>query len=301
MTSATSGHKLPRQGLLLLVALTILWGVNWPAMKIALAEMPPWTYRSITGVIGGAGLFILTVALRQRLTVPRREWPALVATSLVNFTGFQVCAAYAVSLMASGHAAVLAFTMPLWATLCAWAVMRQKPGMRRLVGLALGMAGIVVLLSHDFSSIGVSPAGPLLMILGAMLWGIGTVMLKQIRWSIPVLTLTLWMVIVGTVPIIVLTGVIEGFHVPAAGATAWLATAFTIIGPFIFCYYAWIKIVSLFPPGVAAISTLMIPVVGVMSGAFVLGEEPGWRGYTALLLVTGALVLVLLVPPRKRG
>lgn len=299
MTPPSTDHKLPRQGLLLLVALTFFWGVNWPAMKITMAEMTPWTYRSITGVAGALGLFLLTLALRQRLAVPRREWPALIAMALVNFTGFQVCVAYAISLMASGSAAVLAFTMPLWAALCGWAVTKERPSLRRFAGLGLGMAGIAVLLSGNFTALGASPAGPLLMILGAMLWGAGTVMLKQMRWSIPVLTLTLWMVIVGTIPIVVLTGVIEGYHIPDASTKAWLALAFTVIGPFIFCYYAWIKIVSIFPPGIAAISTLMIPVVGVMSGAAVLGEEPGWRGYTALFLITGALVLVLLVPARK--
>lgn len=299
MTPPT-GPSLPRQGLLLLAALTFFWGVNWPAMKITMAEMTPWTYRSITGVTGAIGLLLLTVALRQRLSVPRRERPKLIAMALVNFTGFQVCVAYAISLMASGSAAVLAFTMPLWATLVGWAVTKERPGARRFAGLALGMAGIFVLLSGNFEALGHSPVGPALMILGAMLWGLGTVMLKQMRWSMPVLTLTTWMVIVGTIPIVLLTGLIEGYHVPDASMKAWLALAFTVIGPFIFCYYAWIKIVNIFPPGIAAISTLLIPVVGVMSGAAVLGEEPGWRGYTALFLITGALVLVLLVPTRKR-
>lgn len=300
MSPPPANDSLPRQGLVLLVVLTILWGVNWPAMKITMAEMTPWTYRSITGVTGALGLFLLTLALRQRLTVPRRELPSLVAMALVNFTGFQVCVAYAISLMASGSAAVLAFTMPLWATLVGWAVTKEQPGPRRFAGLALGMAGIAVLLSGNFTALGHSPAGPLLMILGAMLWGAGTVMIKQMRWSVPVLTLTLWMVIVGTIPIVALTGLIEGYHIPNASLKAWLALTFTVIGPFIFCYYAWIKIVNIFPPGIAAISTLMIPVVGVMSGAVVLGEEPGWRGYTALFLITGALVLVLLVPAGKR-
>jgi drug/metabolite transporter (DMT)-like permease len=278
VSPSASGAKLPRQGLVLLFVLTILWGVNWPAMKITMAEMTPWTYRSITGVIGAIGLFLLTVALRQRLAVPRREWKPLIGMALLNFSGFQVCVAYAVSLMESGSAAVLAFTMPLWATLCGWAVTKERPSARRFIGLALGMGGIAVMLSNDFRALGRSPMGPLLMILGAMCWGAGTVMIKQMRWSMSVLTLTTWMVIVGTVPIVALTGLIEGYHVPDASTKAWLALAFTVIGPFVFCYYAWLKIISIFPPGIAAISTLMVPVVGLMSGAWALGEEPGWRG-----------------------
>lgn len=301
MTPPSTSPSLPRQGLLLLVALTFFWGVNWPAMKISLAEMSPWTYRSLTGVIGATGLILLTLAMGQRLWIPRREWPKLTAMALVNFTGFQVCVAFAIGMMASGSAAVLTFTMPLWATLVGWAVTKERPSATRFAGLGLGMAGIAVLVSGNFDALGHSPAGPALIILGAMLWGGGTVMLKQVRWSIPVLTLTTWMVIVGTIPIVILTGLIDGYHLPDASTKAWLALAFTVIGPFIFCYYAWIKIVNIFPPGVAAISTLMVPVVGLLSGALVLGEEPGWRGYVALLLITGALVLVLLVPARKRA
>ncbi len=55
MTPPSTGPSLPRQGLLLLVALPFFWGVNWPAMKITMAEMTPWTYRSITGVTGAIG------------------------------------------------------------------------------------------------------------------------------------------------------------------------------------------------------------------------------------------------------
>jgi drug/metabolite transporter (DMT)-like permease len=61
----------------------------------------------------------------------------------------------------------------------------------------------------------------------------------------------------------------------------------------VFCYWAWFKIVEMVPVGVSALSTLMIPVVGVFSGMLVLGESPGWNDLAALLLVIAAQATVL--------
>jgi drug/metabolite transporter (DMT)-like permease len=281
---------------LLLAGLTLGWGVNWPVMKISLAEIPPWTYRSITGVIGSIGLLGAAWLARAPLKVERQERLPLIAAALLNVSIWQVSVAYGIRLMASGHAAVLAFTMPLWAVALSALVLGERPGPRRLAGLALGMAAIGLLLSGHPDALGVSPVGAGLIILGALSWAAGVVLIKQVRWTMPILSLTVWTVGLGSLPVVLLTGLIEGYHVPQASAEAWVATAFTVIGPFVLCYMAWFRIVALLPASVAAISTLMVPVVGVVSGALMLHESPGWRGLGALGLVTAALALVLIRP-----
>lgn len=284
------------RGLLLLAGLTLGWGVNWPVMKISLTEIPPWTYRGITGVFGSFGLVLAALLFRAPLRVSRSEWRPLIFAALLNVSIWQVSVAYGIRLMASGNAAVLAFTMPLWAVALSSLVLGERVGPRRLAGLALGMAAIVLLLSGDFDSLGVSPFGVVLILLGALSWAAGVVLIKQVRWSMPVLSLTVWTVGLGSVPVVILAGLVEGYHIPEASAAAWIATAFTIVVPFVLCYLAWFKIMALLPAAVAAISTLMVPVVGVVSGALMLGEEPGWRGFGALALVTAGLALVLVVP-----
>lgn len=289
-------RALSGRGLLLLAGLTLGWGVNWPLMKISLTEIPPWTYRGITGALGTVGLILAARIAGASLRVHRTEWRPLIFAALLNVSIWQVAVAYGIRLMASGYAAVLAFTMPLWAVALSALVLGERAGPRRLAGLALGMAAIAVLLSGDLEALAVSPLGAAFILLGALSWASGVILIKQVRWSMPVLSLTVWTVGLGSVPVVILAGLIEGFRIPEASNAAWAATAFTIVVPFVLCYLAWFRIMALLPAGIAAISTLMVPVVGVVSGALMLGEEPGWRGLTALALVMAALALVLIVP-----
>ena len=102
--------------IVLLVALTITWGVNWPMMKLALLEVPPWTFRSLCLMVGGGALLILARAAGTPMSVPRRLLPALALVSLFNITGWHLFSAYALLHTGSGRAAIIGYTMPLWAS-----------------------------------------------------------------------------------------------------------------------------------------------------------------------------------------
>ena len=152
--------QLPLLGLGLLLFLSIGWGVNWPAMKIALDEVPPWTCRALVGGGGALGLTLLALATRRSIAVPRHEWRDLVVAALLNVTLWQSLVAFGIARMPSGKAAVLAFTMPLWAVLFSAAMLGERLTAKRVVGLGLGMAGVAVLLSGDFETSAPSPWAP---------------------------------------------------------------------------------------------------------------------------------------------
>jgi drug/metabolite transporter (DMT)-like permease len=82
----------------------------------------------------------------------------------------------------------------------------------------------------------------------------------------------------------------------AYGTRANLGLAYNVVVCLVFCYWAWFKIVEMVPVSVSALSTLLIPVVGVFSGLWVLGEVPGPNDLMALALVAAALATVLIAP-----
>lgn len=141
------------KGFLLLVAITIFWGINWPIMKIAMTEIPVFTFRAIVLLGGGLCLFALCKAFGYPLTVPRREWKPLIAITIALFL-FQILSGYGVMLTGSGRASVMAYTMPVWAISLGWLFLGEKPGWRRLTSLGLGMAGMVLLIVADIESLG---------------------------------------------------------------------------------------------------------------------------------------------------
>jgi drug/metabolite transporter (DMT)-like permease len=288
-------------GFVLLGLMTVFWGVNFPVMKLALLEIEPWSFRVLCLGAGAIGLFAIAIAAGQSLRVPRQDWPMLVVLSLLNITAWHLFSAFGISLMAAGRATILAYTMPLWAVLFARFILGERLTGTRLVGLALGLGGMAVLFGDELSRVGAAPWGALCILAAALSWGLGTVVLKSRRWGMGAVVLTGWMMAIGGVPVLV--GFFFLGHAPdpaKISATAWIALAYAATVPMVFCHYAWTRLVGLLPAGVAAISTLLIPVVGVLSSAPVAGEAIGMREIAALALVVAALVVVLVLPAWRR-
>ena len=284
--------------IILVASLSIGWGFSWPMMKMALSEFPVWTFRAISCL--AAGLCVLGVArlANGRLMPQGAEWRAVSLAALFNVTGWHMLIGYGVPLVPAGHAAVLAYTMPLWVVLIGTAALREPLEMASIAGLVLGLAGVLTLIAPDLASFGEAPLGVGLVLLGALSWAMGTLVQKHWRTQLPTLAMTGWQLVVGSVPILILTPVIEGVHVPEVSTRAWVSGVYITLVALVLCYYLWFKIVSLMPAGRASISTLLVPGLGVISGTLVLGEPFGLREVLALAFLAGALILVLMPPMR---
>lgn len=296
-THAGAADSLSVSGLLMLAGITLFWGMNWPAMKIILGEVPVWSFRTICLIGGGCGLLLIARLSGLPLSVPRREFGPLLLCALFNVVGWHLFSGYGISLMPAGRASIIAFTMPVWAALLAYPLLGERLTAAKLGGLALGLAGLGVLIGPDMEHLGRAPLGALFMLGAASSWALGTVLVKYFDWSLPTSVMIAWMLLFSALPVAagaVLLG--ERFSPAALSTPVWLALAYVLALPMLFCPWAYFKLVRLFPAHLVAIGTLAIPVVGVFSSAFFLGEVVGLRELVALALVCGALALVLLSP-----
>jgi drug/metabolite transporter (DMT)-like permease len=285
---------LPRRLWWVLASLTLAWGFNWTALKTALAEVPPWTFRSLCLGLGSAVLFLALRAGGQRLVLPTGQWGRIWLLALLNITSWNMLVAFGVGLIPSGRAAILAYTMPVWAVPLSVLVLGERISRRKLVGLALGMGGLLLLLGEAFVNLGAAPVGSLLVLGAALSWALGTVLQKRFPVNMPVGPYTAWIMLLGGVPIFVGALLFEDWHaLRNVGVAAWLGTAYNVVIAFAFAHWAWIKIATSVPVSIFSISMLLIPVVGVVSGMLFLGERPTWAEYTALALVVAALLTVL--------
>jgi drug/metabolite transporter (DMT)-like permease len=296
----SSPQTFPRQLIWLLVALSFGWGLNWPIMKVVIREMAPMHFRTMCLVGGAAGLFGVAWASGLPIRVPAGQWPRLIATGLVNMVGWNVFAIYGVSLMASGRAAILGYTMPAWGVLLSAWLLGEPLTRRRLCGMGLGMAGMLVLMGSELSAVGRSPLGALCMITAAITWALATVMLKRWPVDLPTTSLTAWQMAIGLGPILGVALAVEAGPFHPFGLSFWpmLGALYNIVVAFIFSYWAWTKIALQAPVGVSSLAVMMVPVIGVFSSALVFREMPRWPDYLALLLVVGSLATVML-PPRS--
>jgi len=300
-TSEAPAGRVPPFAVVLIIAISLLWGLNWPAMKLVVGELSPWTFRVVCVTVAGGSLLLLARFGGERVLPPRHLWLPLALLSLFTVTLWHMLTAFALITIGGGRAAVLAFTMPLWASVLSVIVLRERLRWRQLTALGLGLAGIALLLLPELERAGTLPVGYLLMIAAAMCWGIGTVGQKLKTWQIGILALAGWQLVIGGIPIVAVWAVLEPSPDFSRLTPLGLAAlAYVVFVALVFCFSSYIRLVSLLPANIAAISTLAIPVVGLWSSGLLLGEPIGVADAVALALIVSALALVLLRPTARK-
>lgn len=282
---------------LLIAAISVFWGLNWPAVKTILSQVPPLTLRAVGFSLGAVIILGLARASGRSLRIPRKDWAALAAAGVCNVLVFNLCTAFAQLGMATSRAAVIAFTMPVWATLLAIPVLGERPGFRQGLGLVCGMAGLAVLLGPDGFRQGL---GPILMLIAAVAWALGTIVMKRQVWGGPVMAVTGWQYVISAVPMVVLAAFLETPPDPGTfRPEVWLAIGWHLLLSLCAAQVLWFVVVSRLSVGEAAIGTLLIPVVGVTGSVLLLGDVLTFNLVAALgLILTG--VACVLVPKRRR-
>ena len=142
-------------GIVLLAGLTIVWGCNWPVMKVALQEVPVWWFRTTCVVFGGLGLLTITAITRQPILLRWRDIPSLICVSIFAIMGWHIFTGYGVTHMPAGRASIIAYTMPVWAALFSVFVLGERLRMATLAGLFFGLSGLAVLMGPRFRWIAV--------------------------------------------------------------------------------------------------------------------------------------------------
>lgn len=281
-------------GLVLLVATTIGWGLNWPAMKVLLAELPVLTTRAASGALGFLVLIAVALALRQSLVVPRRLWGPLVLVSALNVTAWMGLASFSLLWLAAAEATIVCYTMPVWAVLMAWAILGERPGPQRLAGLALALAGLAVLVFGKGVALGLEKAPGVALGLGsAVLFSLGTVVTKRWPLGLPPATSTVWQVGVGILPLLVGAALFDPPGLGALSGRGWALLAYGGVFALGLCYLSWFAALRRLPASLASLGTLVTPMVGVAGAALFLGEPFGWREAGSLALTLSGVALAV--------
>lgn len=281
--------RLPRKGLLLLAAISLFWGLNWPIMKTVLSEVPPLYFRASCLLLGGAGMLALARISGVSLAVPLGCWRRVLLLSLFNITGWNVLVVYGVSLLPSGRAALLGYTMPLWGVVLSVWILGEWVTRRHLLGLLLGLAGIASLMGGSLDGMRQAPVGVACMILAAWSWALGIVLFKKLPVAMPTSALTGWIMLLGGIPMLAAAIPLETSRLFVPSFWPAFGLAYNTIVAFMLCYWAWNRIVLMVPVAVSCLSSLTTPLIGVLGGAFFLGEPLGWREGLAALLILAAV------------
>ena len=282
----------PRQ-LVLLALLTLFWGINWPILKLGVTGWPPLSFRALSMWLGLPVLWIATRVMRVPLAIARSDWRELGLLTLTNMIVWHVVAIIALQALSSGRAAILGYTMPIFSALWGLALFGQRMGPRQALGVAAAALAVALLLWHEFGRLAGRPWGALGMLLAAAVWALGTQQLRRTRIAAPTLALVWWMSVVTTLVMTVLAAVVDHAHWTAPPPSVWFAVAYNAVLIFGFAQPVWLLLARALPPAASTLSVMMIPVLGVASGAWWLGETLHWQDGAALLLIGVAIASVL--------
>jgi drug/metabolite transporter (DMT)-like permease len=282
----------PRQ-LVLLVLLTLVWGLNWPVMKLGVTHFPPLSFRALSMWLGLPVLWLAVRALQVPLSIPRAEWRELAVLTVTNMIVWHVLAIVSVQALSSGRAAILGYTMPVFSALWGMAVFGQRLSPRQLAGVAAAALGVSLLLWHELGRMAGRPWAAAGMLVSAAVWALGTQQLRRTKMQSPTLAIVFWMTVLTTLVMTTLAAALEHDRWAVPSPTVWATIVFNAVLIFGFAQPVWLYLARALPPIASTLSVMMIPVLGVLSGAWWLGEVLHWQDFAAIALMLAAIASVL--------
>lgn len=286
-------ETLTRKQWALLVPLTLAWGLNWPVMKLGVTDYPPITFRTLSLWLGVPVLGLVLVAMKVPFRIPRRHWPELLVLGATNMFIWHACIIVALKELSSGRAAILGYTMPIFSALLGAWLFGTRLAARAWLGVGAAALGVALLLWHEIVGMAGKPGYMALALFAAATWALGTQLLRRTRIPVPTLTISFWMTALTAVVMTVLAVLLERPQWKAPSAPTWAAILYNAVLIFGFAHAAWFALARELPPIASTLSVMLIPVLGVFSGALWLGEVLHWQDWAAVALMVAAIAAVL--------
>jgi drug/metabolite transporter (DMT)-like permease len=282
----------PRQ-LWTLLALTVVWGLNWPIMKLGVSGFPAWSFRALSMWIALPVMAALVFWRGLSFRIPRAQWPELLQLAVFNMLVWHTLAMLAIASLSSGRAAILGYTMPVFSALLGAWWFGQRLAPRAWGGVAAATVGVCLLLWHELTQFSGQPVAVLMMLFSALCWAWGTQRMRSTAITAPILTLTFWMTLITAVWLSLLAVTTETPQWHAPSPAVWASVLYNAVGVIAFAQVVWLGMARDLPPVASTLSVMFIPVIGVFSGALWLGEVLYWQDWTAVALIALAIATVL--------
>ena len=284
---------LTRRQLWTLITLTLVWGMNWPIMKAGVTGFPPLTFRSLSML---AGLPLLGLALwlmKVPFVIPRAHWRELLSLSVSNMFVWHILVILAIPMLSSGRAAILGYTMPIFSAICGVLWFNAPLRARQWLGVVAAAVGVLLLLWNELTHFAGQPVGVMMILVAAAVWAYGTQRLRHTPMEVPTLTIAFWMTFLTTILLTVLAVTFEQERWIMPSENTFWSIAYNAVGVFAFAQAAWLTLARGLPPVASTLSVMFIPVLGVFTGAWWLGEVLHWQDWSAVVLMVVAIASVL--------
>ena len=284
----TQSKKLKAFGALIL--LSVLWGYNWVVMKYALLDAGAFQFGAMRTFFGALCLMLVMRVMKKPLKP--KEWPTLIMLGVLQTCGFTGLIIWALVHGGAGKTAVLTYTMPFWVMVLAWPLLGEKIRGVQWLAVFSSLLGLIIIfdplhLGNDFFSMSLA-------VMAGIFWALAVILAKKLHHRAPhldLVSLTAWQMFFGSLPLVVVAFIVD------APPIHWSPRLFAAIGfNAILCnalaWLLWLYALQRLAAGVASMTSMLAPLIGVLAAWVHLGEVPSSLEIVGMLLIGLALVLI---------
>jgi len=274
--------------------LTLMWGLNWPVMKLGLREWSPLWFRAIT--MAGGALVLLIYYWRQGVAIwPRgaNQWRSIVVLGLPNVMGWHGLSIIGVAHLPAGRAAILGFTMPVFTVLLSVLFYGERFTSRLGLAVTAVLIAIGLLLWNELSTLAGSPVGVAWMQAAAFCWALGTVWMRRASLTLAPETLVIWMLGLSSLGLALVASILEPTPQWHVSDTMWAVLLWSMLLNYGAAQIIWFAMTRALPASTSAMSVSAVPIVGIL-GSMLIGEWPSWQDGLAAVCVVVAISAVVL-------
>jgi len=300
----TSSERPAWKVLLAFSIIYFVWGSTFLAIRVGVRELPPLLFAAMRFLAAGIALYGWTVLRSERL--PKgREWASVSLLAFLIFVLDYGLLFWAEQRVPSGIAAVMMATIPTFTALAEITILHtQKLTIRLAMALLSGIAGVAVLTTRTLSLGGapIDRIGAVALIIAALCWSIASVLNRKLPLPASKAVSSGAQMLVGGIMLAAasaLAGEFPRFHPSAISAGAWMALVYLVVLGSIIGFTAYIWLIHHESPTKVGTYAYVNPVVAVLLGYFLGGENIGPRTVLGTLLVLVSVIVITTARSKK--
>jgi drug/metabolite transporter (DMT)-like permease len=288
-----AGGLSSRSAAVLLAAVVLSWGTNWPATKMIVQDVRPLWATALRCMVAAAALAPLLWAQGDFIIPRRGDLPVVFCTSILHLVAFSSLVAAGLQFVPAGRAIVLGYTTPLWVAIGAAMFLSEEITRRRAIGIGFGLAGLAVIFNPQTLNWGDRNAlfGSGLILVAAFCWAGNIVYVRAHRWISTPFQLVFWQVLLASALLSVIAWFVEG---PPQIVWTGRLCALLLYGGIVctaFANWAMTMVNRSLPAVTTSLWLLATPLLGIFSAAVILSEPLEPSLFLAMTLIIGGIAL----------
>lgn len=270
----------------------LIWSSAFTSARIIVADAPPLAISAIRFSIAGVLGVAIARSMGQTWRLSRDQWRTIVVFGLCQNGLYLGLNFLAMTTVEASVASIIASTMPLMVAFAGWAVMRERLAPMAALGLAMGFAGVTLIMSSRIGA-GVDIFGITLCFIGAAALTIATLAMRGASSGENLMMVVGLQMFVGAAVLFVASLIFETW-VFDWNPRMLTALTYTILAPGLLATWVWFALVNRIGPVRAATFHFLNPFFGVAIAAVLLGETLGWFDLVGVAIITVGILAVQL-------